>query len=124
MNEEKDLLQKYGRKTPFSVPEGYFEHFTDRLMKRLPDKETQAAPVVTMWDRVKPWLYMAAMFGGIMFTLRMVVSNPSTADPAAGETISGIPVDDIEPIMNQTMMDDYTLYQYLTEADFDISDHE
>ena len=35
MNEEKDLLKRYGRKTPFRVPDGYFENFADRLMEQL-----------------------------------------------------------------------------------------
>lgn len=124
MNEEKDLLKRYGRKTPFRVPDGYFENFADRLMQQLPEKESIEEPTVRLWDRVKPWLYMAAMFVGLMFSIRTLISTDPAAEPAACETIAGIPVDDIEPIMDYTLMDDYTLYQYLTEADFDMSNHE
>ena len=124
MNEDRDLLKKYGRNTPYTVPEGYFEHFADRLMERLPEKEAVPEPPVSTWSRIKPWVYMAAMFCGILFSLRIVVGGDTPADSTSGETISGIPIEDIEPIMDRTLMDDYTLYQYLTEADFDMSDHE
>lgn len=124
MNEEKDLLKRYGRKTPFRVPDGYFENFADRLMQQLPEKESIEEPTVRLWDRVKPWLYMAAMFVGLMFSIRTLIGTDPAAEPAASETIAGIPVDDIEPIMDYTLMDDYTLYQYLTEADFDMSNQE
>lgn len=34
--------------------------------------------------------------------------------------LSELPDEVIDPIVNQTMMDDYTLYQYLTDADSEI----
>lgn len=39
MKEDKDLLSKYGRKNPFTVPEGYFQDFNERLMEQLPEKK-------------------------------------------------------------------------------------
>lgn len=125
MNKDKDLLKKYGRKNSFCVPEGYFDNFAEQMMKQLPEKETVSEPAITTWDRIKPWIYMVAMFCGLMFTIRMVVGeNPNANTNLSGETISGIPVEEIETIVDQTMMDDYTLYQYLTEADFNLNDHE
>lgn len=29
MNEEKDLIKRYGKKQTFKVPEGYFENFAE-----------------------------------------------------------------------------------------------
>ena len=70
MKEDKDLLSKYGRKNPFTVPEGYFQDFNERLMEQLPEKEVMPEPEIKIWDRIKPWIYMAAMFVGLMFTVR------------------------------------------------------
>ena len=121
MNDDKRLLEKFGRKHPFTTPEGYFDDFTARIMDTLPEKETPAEPHITMWQRVKPWVYMAAMFCGLMLSVRLVVGTDNENEPYAfEETISGIPVEDIDAIMDKTMLDDYTLYQYLTEADFEI----
>ena len=71
-----------------------------------------------MWERVKPWVYMVAMFCGLMFSIRVIVGEkPENKTDYTIESISELPDEYIEPLMEQTMMDDYTLYQYLTDAD-------
>ena len=121
MNTDRDLINKFGRKHAFRTPEGYFADFTSKLIDRLPGKEVAPEPQISMWQRVKPWLYMAAMFCGLMFMVRMVVGGDKTSEKYQyEESISGIPVEDIDYIMDKTMLDDYTLYQYLTVADFEI----
>lgn len=118
MKEEDELLRKLGTKNPFTVPEGYFEHFTGKLMEKLPEKEPAAEPAITAWQRVKPWVYMAAMFCGLMISVRAIVGHPEQDTPifTASETAQ-FPEEYVEAIMEHPMMDDYTLYQYLTEAE-------
>ncbi len=121
--EETDLLKRCGTENPFTVPEGYFERFTEQLMEKLPEREAQPAPKLTLWTRVKPWVYMAAMFCGLMLSVRMFVGEKQSQSSAAtSETtdFTEVPDEYIDPIVNQTMMDDYTLYQYLTDADTEI----
>ena len=121
--EETDLLKRCGTENPFTVPEGYFERFTEQLIEKLPEREAQPAPKLTLWTRVKPWVYMAAMFCGLMLSVRMFVGEKQSQSPAAtSETtdFTEVPDEYIDPIVNQTMMDDYTLYQYLTDADTEI----
>lgn len=120
--EETDLLKRCGTENPFTVPEGYFERFTEQLIEKLPEREAQPAPQLTLWTRVKPWVYMAAMFCGLMLSVRMFVGEKQSQSPAASETtdFTEVPDEYIDPIVNQTMMDDYTLYQYLTDADTEI----
>ena len=121
--EETDLLKRCGTENPFTVPEGYFERFTEQLMEKLPEREAQPAPKLTLWTRVKPWVYMAAMFCGLMLSVRMFVGEKQSQSPAATpETtdFTEVPDEYIDPIVNQTMMYDYTLYQYLTDADTEI----
>ena len=105
MKEEDELLRKCGTKNPFTVPEGYFENFS---------KE----PVITTWQRVKPWIYMTAMFCGLMLSVRVFVGRPKQDTPIFTAAEAAEFSDEyIETIMEHSMMDDYTLYQYLTEAD-------
>ena len=64
MKEEDILLKKLGKENSFKVPDGYFENLTSEVMNKLPEKEKVAfkeEPVST-WTRLKPLLYMAAMF--------------------------------------------------------------
>lgn len=121
MKEEDELLKKYGTKNPFTVPDGYFENFSKGLLDKLPEKEQiPYQEEITTWQRFKPWVYMAAMFCGLMFTVRVVVGPPKQDTPlfTAAET-EQFSDEYIETILDHSMMDDYTLYQYLTEADID-----
>lgn len=53
-----------------------------------------------------------------MFSIRVIVGEkPENKTDYTIESISELPDEYIEPLMEQTMMDDYTLYQYLTDAD-------
>ena len=113
--EEKNLRKRCGSHNPYTVPEGYFEGFAARMMEQLPEKEFREAPKVTTWQRVKPWVYMAAMFCGLMLSVRVFVGESPKTD-AETTDVSELADEYIDGIINETMMDDYTLYQYLTDA--------
>ena len=119
MNQEEKILQKIGKKNPFTVPENYFENFTQELMDKLPAKEAvlqTEAP--TLWQRVKPWLYMAAMFCGIMLSVRIFVGNPQQEEfPISQAEAEMLPEEEWENFMRRSFNDDYETYQFLTEAD-------
>ena len=77
MGKEDNILRKVGTSNPFRVPDHYFEDFTQELMNKLPEKEPM--PLMsepTLWQRVKPWIYMTAMFCGIMLSVRVFVGEP------------------------------------------------
>lgn len=62
-------------KNPFIVPEGYFEGINDEVMSRLPKKKVIKPIKISMWARVKPWVYMAAMFVGTFFFIKLIFNN-------------------------------------------------
>ena len=107
MREEDQLLKKVGTQNPFKVPEHYFEDFSEELMNKLPEKEILP---------VKPWLYMTAMFCGIMLSVRIFVGEPQQNNfPAISKTmIESIPDEEWELIIHRSALDDYSLYQFLT----------
>ena len=121
MNPEEKILQKIGKKNPFTVPENYFENFTQELMDKLPAKEAvlqTEAP--TLWQRVKPWLYMAAMFCGIMLSVRIFVGEPQQEEfPISQAEAEMLPEEEWESFMRRSFNDDYETYQFLTEANND-----
>ena len=64
--EDSTILNKYGKDPGFKVPENYFADFNKRMADMLPDVEiTPVDAKPTMWQRVKPLAYMAAMFAGV-----------------------------------------------------------
>ena len=75
MKESEFDSEKRNIKPPFKVPDGYFDRFTDELMAKLPQKEEEITPKVTLWQKVSPWVYMAAMFVGMALFLRTFVSD-------------------------------------------------
>lgn len=126
MKEDTELKKKIGKENPFKVPEGYFENIVPEIMKQLPEAEAQESVEITMWERVKPWVYMVAMFCGLMFGLRVMMNDKpvstgiNAGDVSMTDSVQGIPDEYIDPILDQAMMDDYTLYMYLTDADLEI----
>lgn len=73
MKEEDKLKHRYGTDTGFRVPEGYFDHVFSEIEAKLPEHPglKPAAPL-SRWQRLKPYVYLAAMFGGIWCTMKMV----------------------------------------------------
>lgn len=74
MKEEDKILKKIGTENPFRVPDGYFENLTSEVMNRLPEKEklTAVQTEPTIWQKVRPWLYMTAMFIGAALIIREI----------------------------------------------------
>jgi len=73
-------------KNPFKVPENYFAQFNEEIMNLLPEKEFVAPRLVPMWDRVKPWVYMAAMFIGLYVTINFLTQDRDNERMTAGQS--------------------------------------
>lgn len=120
MKEEDNILKKVGTENAFRVPDGYFENLTSEIMNRLPEKETpvfkQKEP--TKWDRIKPWLYMAAMFVGAAMIIRVASTDrsPAAADRVATDD-SETEMEYINMAVDNSMLDDYSLYVYLADSE-------
>jgi len=124
MKEEDKLLKKVGTGNPFTVPEGYFENLTSEVMNKLPEKKTVdvVTKEITTWDRVKPWLYLAAMFIGAALIIKVASYNPDpfTDKSLSAEAETELMSDEyLDYALNQAMFDDYSLYVYLSDASVD-----
>lgn len=66
MKEENKIVETYGRKGPWSVPEDYFDSMRREVMSKLPEyPEVPKPQPLSTWKRLKPYVYLAAMFAGI-----------------------------------------------------------
>ncbi|MGL4779555.1 MAG: hypothetical protein ACRCXN_01805 [Bacteroidales bacterium] len=76
MKNLSDLKNSERFKKEFKVPENYFEDFSEKMMDQLPDIEPvfENEPI-SLWKRVRPIMYMAAMFLSIIFTIRVFVGE-------------------------------------------------
>ena len=118
MGKEDNILRKVGTQNPFRVPEHYFENFTQELMNKLPEKEPmQCLPEPTLWQRVKPWVYMTAMFCGIMLSVRIFVGEPQKNEFSISQTEAEmLPEEDWENFVRRAFDSNYETYLFLTET--------
>lgn len=113
---EDNLKKRLGTGNPFRVPDGYFERFASDLMERLPEKESvETARKPTTWEKVRPLLYMAAMFVGAMLLIRVAASHYTPAGDSVQDEEVDMEMEYIDMAMESSMLDDYSLYVYLTE---------
>ncbi|MCM1153109.1 MAG: hypothetical protein NC328_05600 [Muribaculum sp.] len=61
------------RRVPFKVPDGYFEQVAVKVMAELPDypEAPKAELNRSLFQRMKPYLYLAAMFAGIWCMMKV-----------------------------------------------------
>ncbi len=122
MKEEDKLRKELGMENPFRVPEDYFEGFTSQLMSRLPEKEkSDVFRTPTTWEKIRPWVYMAAMFVGAALIIRVASSRVDVPvheqSVLADDTDMETEMEYIDVAIDNSMLDDYSLYVYLTDED-------
>lgn len=62
---------KYKKKNPFSVPDGYFDHLTDQVMERV--KEEKKPRRTSFVHILKPYIGLAAIFLLALFVVQIVL---------------------------------------------------
>lgn len=110
MKKDRKILEQIERHAGMNVPEGYFEDFTSRMIAQLGELEEIKIQKVTVWERVRPWLYMAAMFGGIALMLRLFVPKEETSSVAEENVITN---ENVEDYLFYSNVDEYSVYEYL-----------
>lgn len=107
---------------PFKVPENYFAQFNEEIMNRLPEKERVKPRTVPIWDKVKPWVYMAAMFVGLYITINFITQNNgenniASSETATQQTLTGSPL--VENYWSTVQITEEEFYEYLEEQIID-----
>lgn len=111
MKKDAGILKQMGRDTGMRVPDGYFENFTSRMVSQLGEPQI-VKEKVTVWKRVTPWLYLAAVFCGIALMVRIFI--PEKESPASiTETEMTITNENIEDYLFYSNVDEYSVYEYL-----------
>ena len=120
---EKERLYKFDERQmrrPFTVPEGYFENLTQNIMASLPEQESiySSKITVTPWMRIRPYLYAAAAFAGIFFCIKAAIgiNSRNNAEVALTEETTIYSDEYIDSFLETAMIDDYTLYYTLVDA--------
>ncbi|MFA5651194.1 MAG: hypothetical protein WC914_08665 [Proteiniphilum sp.] len=110
METKFNKLKEADKRNPFTVPENYFAQFNKEIMDRLPEKEYVPPQTVSLWDRVKPWVYMAAMFAGLYITINFLTKDTETPLSSSQDTFSAI--------SEETPANNYWSTVHVTEEEF------
>lgn len=112
MRQEDKLKEKVGSRVPYTVPEGYFKSFKDRMVSSLPEYPEKPRPKdISLWHRVRPYIYLAAMFAGI-WCMMQIFHRVSTSTTGQQPDYAMSAVYDPEPFefyINGTSGDDLRL---------------
>ncbi|WP_297902641.1 hypothetical protein [uncultured Parabacteroides sp.] len=87
MKKEENNLDRLKGINPFVVPEGYMEGLTERIMSQLPEKQEERGRQISLMDRVRPWLYMAAVFAGLGLFFKAIVGIDGSGDSTASDSL-------------------------------------
>ena len=112
MEKENTLLNELGNETPFTVPENYFETFS-RKMEQLVDEQEQTVtvPHLTMWHRVQPYIYLAAMFIGLYVSFNLFLKPSYEANKQEELQLVELAIEQ-DYILDE--IDEYTLYELVS----------
>lgn len=115
---ERETLRGFSRDDGMRTPDGYFADFAARMQAALPEQpwEAEAAGDAaariaprSFWQRVRPYVYMAAMFAGVWCMMKMFdIMRPAPA-PFTPEGNSVL----AEAISDDSFMSDY----FITDVD-------
>lgn len=106
-----DILERADRRDGIQVPDGYFETLADRISAKLPEmeweRESAEEPKRTLWQRVRPYAYLAAMFAGVWLMMQMFGLGAGSA--------TGLSIDS-RPALAQALQDQQFVDEYLYDT--------
>jgi hypothetical protein len=90
MEAKQSKLEKLKGQNPFRVPEGYMEGLTSQIMSHIPeDVPKRETKVFSLNERIRPLLYLAAVFIGFIFLFRTFIV-PVTPESARQQSESAL----------------------------------
>ena len=124
--EEKYIAKEFGRRTPFKVPEGYFDNFASQVMQVLPEKQVpvQAQFVPIKANRryylrrvaVAAASVCVAIFGAAVILHNDKESMANNQVTSSCESYSSSSYTAVDALADYSMLDSEDMYTYLTDS--------
>lgn len=123
----QDILSEINRQSGMTVPEGYFSNFAARMAQTLPEQPWEKPNVMprTFWHKVRPYVYMAAMFLGVWCMMKTFDLMRPKSDLSIGNNpilVSAISNDSFFNDYCAREIDETDLYDDLYNQGFDPND--
>ncbi len=118
MTEEQFLSLR--EKQPFLVPDGYFDHFTERMMAQIPEEApAQKRKLFILRHPVWAAACMAVLIGGAsLLFLHHTRENVQNTQMAAAVELKtdAVSTDEMQIAADNLMIDDDELYAYMSDS--------
>lgn len=108
--ENSKILEKLGKDPGFIVPDNFFDDFNKKMAESLPEVKITEEEKPTMWVKVRPFIYMAAMFAGVwlMMNIFSLGNSSATGEQRAANISAGVSVEkNAEDFIDYTGANDY-----------------
>jgi predicted negative regulator of RcsB-dependent stress response len=116
------ITDEHDHSLPFTVPEGYFEQLSDRIMARLPEEEQKQTAVVRPIRRWVRWSVAASVVAAVLgIGIYTGFGNRQQEVSQTAQTVTTTKTSDdsqrevIEQVADYIMCDDYDMYAYISE---------
>lgn len=121
-NENSKILEKLGKEPGFKVPDNFFNDFNAKMMEALPEVKITEEEKPTMWVRVRPFVYMAAMFAGVwlMMNIFSLGKSSATGEQRVANISAGVAVDkNADDLIDYGTVSDYDIMTYEDSVDME-----
>ena len=121
-NEERFIEKNFGKKNPYRVPEGYFDHFTEQLLSQLPEQPAAEPVRHSRLKVLRPILMAAACLCIAIFSVTIYLNRSQDAPesaPVATTQSTNSTINEEEDYMDAAadyvMLDNADIYACLSE---------
>ena len=124
--EDSKILEQLGKDPGFRVPDNFFAEFNAKLVESLPEVQLTKEEKPTLWVRVRPFIYMAAMFAGVwlMMNIFSIGKSSATGDQRANQIAAGISNEkNIDDFMDYGVVTDYDIMTYEDSVNMEMEDN-
>jgi len=121
--EENILKERFGKENPFKVPEGYFDHLTERIMENLQEQEIRVIDIrsrQTLWQKlplrkIAAAVAVVALLGGGSFWALQHEGNSKVVAHAKQHEQKAVSSEDaaFNEMADYAMIDNETIYASL-----------
>lgn len=121
--EENILKERFGKENPFKVPDGYFDHLTERIMENLPEQEIRVIDIrsrQTLWQKlplrkIAAAVAVVALLGGGSFWALQHEGNSKVVAHAKQHEQKAVASEDaaFNEMADYAMIDNETIYASL-----------
>ncbi|MGM9804538.1 MAG: hypothetical protein ACI308_10230 [Muribaculaceae bacterium] len=124
MKEESDILSKLGKDSGMKVPNNYFADFQAKMMESLPEPVLTPQVKPSLWVKVRPYIYMAAMFAGVWCMMRVFndMSGAGSTKQQVQAIVNGLEDEkNIDDLFMQERLNEYDILTYEDSVDVEQS---